>query len=321
MGGDFFSYETYQSIKIFVQKCVNSDLCYDEETISEEIQNLSLLFVTVDSYYDSKDQDHPIKQYLNIGRQLSINIGWIGFLEIKVTPNTVHFVSNSSRTFYTTEYGSQDQIYTPVTDILAVISISLSQRNILIEESLNMQPILNQNRMLNSPLLGSTPSDTIDDTSSDYAGDSGGNSHNDIYVALFVMAQIGGLYSFLKLVFTSLLSIVSFDIFMVNVVNHINEKKVNLTSSFRSKRYATMSKGPKFMSKLLLCKFELDKRSLSKVQPGESDEENKEDLNINSLRKSNANDTNQSKFGKLSKKKNIFAKSDDNLLKNSKKEN
>lgn len=69
----------------------------------------------------------------------------------------------------------------------------------------------------------------------------------DIYKMFYVMAQIGGFYSFLSLIYRSISGIFSFNMFMVSIINKYNERNSRTSKSFRSKRYASMSKANKSM--------------------------------------------------------------------------
>lgn len=65
-------------------------------------------------------------------------------------------------------------------------------------------------------------------------------TEDDVYKAFYVMAQIGGFYSFLSLLYRSVFSIFSFNMLMVSVINKYNERNSKTSKSFKMKRYASM---------------------------------------------------------------------------------
>lgn len=67
-------------------------------------------------------------------------------------------------------------------------------------------------------LEGNTQTDTTSKQNST-------DSQNLIFEIFFVMAQIGGFYSFLKMIFGSLLGIIQFDMLMITVLNAYNQLK------------------------------------------------------------------------------------------------
>ena len=181
------------------------------------------------SYYDHTDLGSPIKRYISTSSSFLLNIESATTLTMPITPTLVRYLNGSSEYTYMTASPElkENHIGSPIFALL-IGAIGITPEMYIIEQQLNYQPILNSTtRMLEGPSTFGRNLDTTTQTVEEDKND------GFLYTAFFIMAQLGGFYSFLKLILSPFVNKIYQSMLMVDLINKFkeNETKSKLNKS------------------------------------------------------------------------------------------
>ena len=173
-----------------------------------DLVQINLLFAN--SYYDHNDPDEPIKFYLDISSDIYINANHYKIYTVPIVPTTINFLNGTSQTIYEAKQ-REIIISREIQDnrFMAFLFM-ISPEQYLIEQQINYQPVLNSRRMLDT-----TQTETTERENNSF-----------LYNLFFVLSQLGGFYSFLKLIFSSFLNKIYESMLMVDFVNKYKENEI-----------------------------------------------------------------------------------------------
>ena len=136
----------------------------------------------VEGHYDPEDYNDPIKYRINLDYSNTLALYGAEYTIMRVQRNVVNMLDGSTRTFYTTKISYQDVVGISYYNFFG-ISFILNHEYIQYDQYIDYQ-ISPTTRRLNSE-----------------TSDSNENLMPSYYFVFFVLAQYGGLYTFLHLAF------------------------------------------------------------------------------------------------------------------------
>ena len=149
-----------------------------------------------------------------------------------ITPTLVRYLNGSSEYTYMTASPElkENHIGSPLFALL-IGAIGITPEMYIIEQQLNYQPILNSTtRMLEGPSTFGRNLDTTTQTVEEDKND------GFLYTTFFIMAQLGGFYSFLKLVFGSVFNKIYEHMLLVDLLNRFRYASAKNTAG-KTRRY------------------------------------------------------------------------------------
>lgn len=154
----------------------------------------------MEGYFDPDDFDDPVKYVLTTGHGTVVNFDYLNFRESQLIPNYVKMLNGSEAMFYTMK--SESVTSYPITDSLVCqIMIHMSNLKKNYTQYINYQPVI-ENRN-----LAATPENA--------------NLMSTQYFLCFVLAQMGGIYSFFMLVFGVVFTYINRQILHQKLINEI----------------------------------------------------------------------------------------------------
>lgn len=193
---DPISFQDYIGFEAVIKPC-SGDSCASEEEIENYLQYNQMAIFQIGHYYDHDDPTNPVKQYVEVYQPIYMDGSQTQFITIPITETVINFVDGSSFNFYD---GGVPQVYSGwnhiAADYAVYIQLQLTGEIFEINQEYNYQPIMDR-RMLEGDM--SDKRDLSDSQSAD-------SDDGFLYTAFFVLAQIGGFYSFLKLTIGSIIS-------------------------------------------------------------------------------------------------------------------
>ena len=197
-----FSTSEHSKLRIYVQRCTGAG-CKSDAEIDSYIQNAYVVFGTYNSYYDSSNLQSPIQKFVEdrYGYKLSSN----PFVQLEITQTDILYTTGEVQSIYESGETIETEILSTSSDpTIAVFDFYLSPKYYQIQQKVEYEYTnssiatdSNSTRLLSSNSTSSTSilSQSVSD-------------RNEFYF-LFVMAQVGGLYSFLRLVCGAIVAVFS----------------------------------------------------------------------------------------------------------------
>ena len=166
--------------------------------------------MTANSYYDQNDYDNPIKYYIDFSSDALVVTNRITYFNMRLVPTTINYLNGTSRTIYQSEEMQTVVKLSLETNVLLTIVFKISPRQYTIEQMINYQPIVDVNNTRR--MLDTTQTETVEK-----------DNDSVLYQIFFILSQLGGFYSFLKLIFGSVINKLYESMLMVDLVNKYNE--------------------------------------------------------------------------------------------------
>ena len=139
----------------------------------------------------------------------------ITFHNMHLVPKTINYLNGTTQTIYRSEEKQIVFVVALEASNLLTIIFELSPKQYTIERIINYQPIVSTNNTRR--MLDSTQTETVEKS-----------DENDsvLYQMFFTLSQLGGFYSFLKLIFGSVINKLYESMLMVDLVNKYNQVSV-----------------------------------------------------------------------------------------------
>ena len=220
MWGDGWG-DSFQLIDVYFYKWSGYSTCGTSSAVSSYISGLEGYLLTLNSYYDEKDNSNPIKQYFDYHKSILYTNNVWKSIDVYIEPTEITFL-NQTKTiiFETGTIFSEQQSYTST--YLAEMLIYLSPKRFKVEEYLLYQP-KNSTRMLSNDMSASSNSNKVnlDQSNTDTSTK---ETDNGLYNIFNILAKIGGFYSFLNLVFGGVTSYLNRTLMKMEFINQIKSK-------------------------------------------------------------------------------------------------
>ena len=180
--------------------------------------------ITVNSFYDHNDLTNPIKYTLDISAGTFIGIGYYKIYKVPIVPTVINYLNGTSTTIFNTR--PRETVFSEEYSGKIFISFSLviSSEQYTIEQQINYQPVSNDRRMLDT-----TQTEVKEEEDND-----------SLYNLFFILSQLGGFYSFLKLILSPFVNKIYQSMLMVDLVN---KHKENETKSKLNKSTSQIAQG------------------------------------------------------------------------------
>ena len=174
-----------------------------------------MFVMTVNSFYDQSDYNDPIKYYIQLSSDMLIVTNSVAFHNMHLVPTTINYLNGTTQTIYRSE---EKQIIFDVAleaNNLLTMIFEISPKQYTIEQTINYQPIVSINNTRR--MLDTSQTETVEKS-----------DENDsvLYQLFFILSQLGGFYSFLKLIFGSVINKLYESMLMVDLVNKCNQVSV-----------------------------------------------------------------------------------------------
>ena len=197
-----FSTSEHSKLRIYVQKCTGAG-CKSDAEIDSYIQNAYVNFGTYNSYYDSSNLQSPIQKYFD--DKYTYKLSSIPYIQLDITQTDILYTTGEVQSIYESgELIETKAYFTSPDPTIAALDFYLSPKYYQIQQKVEYEYTnsssatdSNSTRLLSSNSTSSTS--TLSQSVSD---------RNEFYF-LFVMAQVGGLYSFLRLVCGAIVAVFS----------------------------------------------------------------------------------------------------------------
>ena len=228
---DFLS-EEFDLFQFELKTCSGSDTCANDSTINAYVQYTQFSVITANTYYDHNDLENPIKGYIDMSPSFIVNFNELMQITVPVVPTLIQYLDHTTQYTYSSGY---PEIYTQNLNsngILLICSIKLIAEMYTVEQQISYQPIMNNTRMLDmqpdyNRVLDSETTNTTKTVEEE--------NHNFFDKTFFIMAQLGGLYSFFKLVFGSICNKIYQQMQTVDLLNRYNLANANKKTHKMSK--------------------------------------------------------------------------------------
>ena len=186
----------YRYFVLSAIKCTNVSFGCNPDTSQTELEyNLAVMNVLlVEGYYDHTSQSDPVKYKLNLFNPLELQFNSSVTKTYKMKQNKVKKLDGSIEQFVS--YEAKEVLYYDLTSVLASFYFEMADNYDYYETYIDYQPVIDSSSRRNLEQHDSSARNLEQEESS---------SNKDLmsggYFVFFVMAQMGGLYTFLKLVF------------------------------------------------------------------------------------------------------------------------
>ena len=143
--------------------------------------------------------------------QMRIEVNNSKIYQIQIVPTAINYLNETSQIIYqskkletisTTEYEP---------GFLLTMFFKISSEQYIIKQTINYQPTASTNNTRR--MLDTTQTEAVEEN----------ENHSILYQMFFILSQIGGFYSFLKLVFGSVINRIYDSMLMVDLVNKYNQ--------------------------------------------------------------------------------------------------
>lgn len=198
--GDEYS-DAFQILEVNSVYCHNdtsNDTCSDFTSTYAKYYMEHMHILISEAYYDYNDFENPVKYRLNTENKVSIDYGMVHTQNFKISESTISKVDESNSTMIgfrkTNSFSDiRKTIYT------TAVKFELDSYNTLYQQYISYQPTV---------LTGSAES-----------GYESQRLMSHTYNVFYIMAQLGGLYLFLSLLFGGIVNYVNYKNFMLELLN------------------------------------------------------------------------------------------------------
>jgi hypothetical protein len=160
------------------------------------------------SYYDHSDLADPIKKYLYTSNSIAMSIERFLLVAVDVVGTQVDYLNGTSDVIYRTDNVAFLTTAQPVPYLLGLIIIQATPEFYVYEQYENYQPVMDEVRR---------NLDTVTVEEKEKGG------KGPLYDLFFVMAQLGGFYSFLKLILGGIFEKCYNSMLLADLVNRFNK--------------------------------------------------------------------------------------------------
>ena len=180
-----------------------------------------IYFGTYNSYYDSENLTYPVQKYFD--ERYVYKVSDHPWVVVGIDQTDIVYRTGEVQSIYETGSVASTSGYSPSNDpqTLAIFEFFLSPKYFKIIQKEEYQPIITSKRNIASSKVNN--STLLLDTSSSTSSNQNISDRNEFY-AFFVIAQIGGLYSFLRFIFGALVSLFSEKWYLMQILNLLRTK-------------------------------------------------------------------------------------------------